>query len=386
MNQIYSKKTSVKLLEQFATGKKVYQFFDLFPTLPDPDEILKQNNYDYNILRNLLLDPHLYSVVTQRKDQVKQLGWEISYEGSKKIQDEVVNIIQEINLQQIIENVLDAVFFGFSVLEIKWEIKGGKIIPVFAEQKPQEWFIFTNENELRLRRVTGGMYKFEEGEALPDFKFVLAQNNPSYVNPYGEKVLSKCFWSVTLKRAGMEYWQTMVERYGMPFLIGRYKVGATEADKIALLNSLTDMVQNNIAIFEELLSIEIKEPPRYEVGDLYRYLSDFYNNEISKAVLTVTLTTEMGKVGSYAATSVHRDMMGNMGISDKKLVEGAINKIISYYMQLNYGSNDAPKIKLSKKESVIEASVERDKILMDMGVKFTREYFKKKYNLGEGDF
>ena len=79
MNQIYSKKTSVKLLEQFATGKKVYQFFDLFPTLPDPDEILKQNNYDYNILRNLLLDPHLYSVVTQRKDQVKQLGWEISY-------------------------------------------------------------------------------------------------------------------------------------------------------------------------------------------------------------------------------------------------------------------------------------------------------------------
>ncbi|MHB8335799.1 MAG: phage portal protein family protein [Ignavibacteriaceae bacterium] len=386
MNQIYSKKTSVKLLEQFATGKKVYQFFDLFPTLPDPDEILKQNNYDYNILRNLLLDPHLYSVVTQRKDQVKQLGWEISYEGSKSIQDEVVNIIQEINLQQIIENVLDAVLFGFSVLEIKWEIKNGKIIPVFAEQKPQEWFIFTRENELRLRRVTGGMYKFEEGEALPDFKFVLAQNNPSYINPYGEKVLSKCFWAVTLKRAGMEYWQTMVERYGMPFLIGRYKLGATEADKTSLLNSLTDMVQNNIAIFEELLSIEIKEPPRYEVGDLYRYLADFYNNEISKAVLTVTLTTEMGKVGSYAATSVHRDMMGNMGVSDKKLVEGAINKIISYYIQLNYGLKDAPKIKLSKKESVIEASVERDKILMEMGVKFTREYFMKKYNLGEADF
>ncbi|MHB8339104.1 MAG: phage portal protein family protein [Ignavibacteriaceae bacterium] len=133
------------------------------------------------------------------------------------------------------------------------------------------------------------------------------------------------------------------------------------------------------------LSIEIKELPRYKVGDLYQYLADFYNNEISKAVLTVTLTTEMGKVGSYAATSVHRDIMGNMG-SDKKLVEGAIKKIISYYIQLNYGLKEAPKIKLSKKESVIEASVERDKILMDMGLKFTREYFMKKYNLGETDF
>jgi phage gp29-like protein len=134
------------------------------------------------------------------------------------------------------------------------------------------------------------------------------------------------------------------------------------------------------------LSIEIKELPRYEVGDLYRYLADFYNNGISNAVLTVTLTTEMGKIGSYAATYIHRDMMGNMGVSDKKLVEGVINKIISYYIRLIYGLKDSPKIKLSKKESVIEASVERDKILMDMGVKFTWEYFMKKYNLGETDF
>ncbi len=37
-------------------------------------------------------------------------------------------------------------------------------------------------------------------------------------------------------------------------------------------------------------------------------------------------------------------------------------------------------------EAIVEETAERDKILSEIGVKFSKEYFKKRYNLGEGDF
>ncbi|MCZ7616742.1 MAG: hypothetical protein M5T52_25035 [Ignavibacteriaceae bacterium] len=53
--------------------------FDLNTTytnfLPDPDKILIENEYDYEIYRDLLLDPHLMAAIQQRKMQVMQLEW-----------------------------------------------------------------------------------------------------------------------------------------------------------------------------------------------------------------------------------------------------------------------------------------------------------------------
>ena len=79
-------------------------------------------------------------------------------------------------------------------------------------------------------------------------------------------------------------------------------------------------------------------------------------------------------------------MLGYLGVSDKKLVEKALNTLLSYYIKLNYGDLTCPRIKLVKKEAIVEESAERDKILSESGVKFTRDYFMKRYNLGEGDF
>ena len=169
-------------------------------------------------------------------------------------------------------------------------------------------------------------------------------------------------------------------------LLGRYPNTFTEVQKQEFLEQLEDMVKDNITIFEESLGIEIKESPKYEVGQLYENLVRFHNKEISKAVLTVTLTTEIEGVGSYKASEIHKEMLGFLGISDTKLVESSLNKLIDYYCELNYGNIERPRIKLTKKEAIIEESAERDKLLNEIGVKFTKEYFMKRYNLGEGDF
>ena len=374
------------LLKDYATGRKISSLYEFYSLLPDPDEVLKDNNYDYSILRNLLLDPHLSAVVQQRKGLVTQLGWEINYDGRKEISKKVVKWIEKLNMQNVINNILDAVLYGFNVMEITWEIKNNEIFPAKLEQKPQEWFIFDKDNSLHLRQKDSYGYSFAVGESIPTYKMLITQHDPSYVNPYGEKLITRCYHPVILKRAGLDYWQVMMERYGMPFLIGRYLPNSTEQQKSEMLDNLKEMVNDNVAVFQEGMTIELKESPRYDLGQLYKFLAEFYNGEISKAILTVTLTTELGNVGSYAAASEHKDLLSNIGLTDKKLVENTLNELIKYYCKLNFSVDEYPKIKFQKKESIIDANIDRDKILSEIGVVFTKEYFVKKYNLAIDEF
>jgi phage gp29-like protein len=379
-------KSKLNLLKEFATRIKTGDYEKIYSILPDPDKLLIENNYDYSIYRDLLTDPHLMATIQQRKMQVAQMGWQIEHEGDPKVKEKVIEIFRQLSLGEIISNILDAIFFGFSVGEIIWRMEGNEIIPIDIIGKPQEWFIFTKDNELRLRKYVNGSYVFEEGEKLPEYKFILTQYQPTYINPYGEKVLSRVYWPVTFKRRGIEFWQLMMEKYGMPYLIGKYPNSFTQEQKDEFLEQLEQMVEDNVTIFEDTLGIELKESPQYDIGQLYEILVNFHNKEILKAVLTVTLTTEIEKVGSYKASEIHKEMLSYVGVTDKKLVEKALNTLIQYYCFLNYGKIDTPRVKLQKKESVVEESAERDKILSDIGVKFTKEYFKKRYNLSEVDF
>jgi len=374
------------LLTEFATRNKGDVLSSLYKALPDPDKILEENDYDFEIYRDLLNDAHLSATIQQRKMQVMQMGWELESEADSKIKDRLLEIMRALPLNSIMSDVLDALFFGFTVGEIEWRKDGKEIIPIDVVGKPQEWFIFTKENELRLRKLRSGQYFFEEGEKLPEYKFIITQSRPTYINPYGERILCKCYWPVQLKRGGVEFWQLMMERYGMPYLIGRYPNTFTQTQKDEFLDQLQQMIEDNITIFEETLGIELKESPQYDIGQLYERLVDFHNKEISKAVLTVTLTTEIEGVGSYKASEIHREMLSYLGVSDKKLVERALNTLLEYYVKLNYGDIPLPRMKLNKKEAIVEESADRDKILSEIGVRFTKDYFKKRYNLQDGDF
>jgi len=295
-------------------------------------------------------------------------------------------MLRKLPLQQIMNEALNAIFYGFVVMEINWKYENKKYIPQNIKSKPQEWFIFTRDSKLRLRKKINGNYIFEEGEKLPPYKFIVIQNQASYDNPYGEKILSKCFWPITLKREALEYWHLMIERFGMPYIVGRSTAGSTETDRQNLLDELEKMTTDLITVIDIDKTIELIQNTKYEIGDVYEKLVSFYNIEISKAVLTVTLTTEVGKVGSYKAADIHKEMLSYLGIADKKLIERAINEMLSFYCFLNYGIDETPTIKLTKKEKVVEESAQRDKILNEIGIKFTKEYFMKRYNLSDNDF
>jgi len=330
--------------------------------------------------KTTLEDPHVYAGVQQRKGQIQQMGWELNVPTDCCIKDKIMSFIEGWTFEKIISEMLNCVMFGYSVLEIEWKKNGEEYIPVNLIEKPSDWFRFDDKRKL--------VFLSDDGTIkVPEYKFLVLKHKGSYENPYGEKIAKKIYKYVKQKEITIEMWQKLVERYGMPSLVGRYAAGATEDEKAALLSELESMIDDNITVMEEGETFEFPESAKYNIGDVFEKLLHFYNLEISKAILTVTLTTEITQVGSYKTAQIHKEMLEYLGLADKKLIEDAVNKVVEWYVILNHGLDAvAPKIKLNRKEKIIESTIDRDKILQEIGVKFTENYFKKRYNLTEEDF
>ena len=371
-----------KLSEEIATRKRSINFYSLGSYLPDPDIVLRKQGKDVRIYRELFCDPHVFACIQSRKSGVLSLEWDIN-RGLDKTKDAelIEDLLKQLDIHKLINDILDATLFGFQPIEIIWKKVGSYVLPVELKAKPPEWFCFDEDNQLKFRTK-----EHYWGEELPPKKFLCPQNNPSYDNPYGERVLSRVFWPVTFKKGGLKFWVIFTEKYGIPHLIGKHPRGATKEETDNLADLLEEMIQDAVAVIPDDSSVEIQEANKSSSAEVFEKLIDKMNSEISKAILGQTLTTEIGATGSYAAANTHMEVRQDIIDSDKKIVENCINQLIQWIYEINFSNTEVPKFELYEPEDVDLTLAQRDKILSESGVKFTKEYFIKAYGLEEEDF
>jgi len=371
-----------KLSDEIATRKRSINFYSLGTYLPDPDIVLRKQGKDMRVYKELLCDSHVFACVQSRKAGVLSLEWEINRGLDKDENAEnIEQLLKKLDIYKLINDILDATLFGFQPIEIMWHKVGNLVLPTELKAKPPEWFCFDDDNQLKFRTK-----EHYFGEELPPRKFLCPQANPSYENPYGERTLSRVFWPVTFKKGGLKFWVVFTEKYGIPHLIGKHPRGASKEETDNLADLLEQMVQDAIAVIPDDSSVEIQEANKSSSAEIFEKLIDKMNAEISKAILGQTLTTEIGSSGSYAASNTHMAVRQDIIDSNKKLVENTINQLIQWIYEINFNGKDVPVFEMYEEEDVDLTLAQRDKILYDTGVKFTKEYFIKNYGLEDEDF
>ena len=380
LNEDFMKK---HLSEEIATRKRSLNYYSLAMSyLPDPDIVLKKQGKDMKVYKELLCDSHVFACVQSRKAGVLSLEWEINRGLDKdETAEKVIETIKKLDIYKLINDILDATLFGFQPIEIIWGRVDNLVLPIELKAKPSEWFCFDDENQLKFRTK-----EHYFGEELPPKKFLCPQSNPSYENPYGERTLSRVFWPVTFKKGGLKFWVIFTEKYGIPHLIGKHPRGASEEETDRLARLLEQMVQDAIAVIPDDSSVEIQEANKSSSAEIFEKLMDKMNAEISKAILGQTLTTEVGSTGSYAASNTHFAVRQDIIDADKKMVEKTINKLIQWIYEINFSNKDIPVFEMFEVEDIDLGLAQRDKILSETGVKFTKDYFIKNYGLEEEDF
>jgi phage gp29-like protein len=371
---------------QFATRARANDFTRLMRTLPDPDPILRKMGRGVTALQELLADSHLESVWSVRCSAASGAEWFCAAGGEGGREKEAAAAyaaqLAALDTPHIMEEMMDAVAFGYSPLEVIWENDGGRWGISDIAGKPPQWFEFDQNNRLVFKTGAAG------AEELPANRFLVARHRPSYANPYGVKVFSKCYWPATFKKNGFRWWTVFVEKYGGAFLYGKYPSNAGSAFKTELLNALESMAADAVAIAPEGSQITIESlANKGSVSTVHSEYIEAANKEISKAVLGQTLTTDIGKAGSYAAAQAHNLVREDLAAADRRRISACFNRLAAAWTFYNFGSEVKPPLfEFVRDEDLQTERAERDKNLYAVGWRPKKSYIVREYEIPEEDF
>jgi phage gp29-like protein len=369
----------------------------------------------------------------RRKNLTKSLDWYIepgdAGEAEVQLCEKSLELLESngCKVKDIIDQTLNPIGFGYSVFEINFKplpalpfIKGeggggvsplgrgagvgaavgfrtGEVwLPISAWEKPREWFFFDNKNQLRFRaneNPQGIVVVGAEADPAIAVKFILLQNNPTYENPYGDKAISRCFWPAAMKRGGMKFFATHVEKYGMPYLFGKLPRGAKPEEHTHLLEKLTNMIQDAVATGPDDSSLQIIESDKSSSADLYDRFLQRCDNSISKAILGNALSTDIQRTGARAIGEVGAvTIEGEISKTDRDFPTTFFNELFKRVVDLNLGTGKYPQFQVKELNDAKKEFAERDKILSEaflsagQKIKRTKEFLINNYGYKEEEF
>ena len=368
------------LTDQLATRERSLDFSALGQWLPNPDPILKAQGKDIAVYRDLRGDALVGACIRRRKSAVKSLEWGLDRGfAASRTAKAVESMLAELDLERIIGQILEATLYGYQPMEVEWRRVGGLLVPADVQAKPPEWFCFDSSNQLRFKTRTSPLM----GELLPERKFLLPRQDPTYQNPYGFADLSLCFWPLVFKKGGMKFWLAFAEKFGSAFSVGKLPRSASNEERAQLLDSLEALIQDGVATIPDDGSVELVEMAgKSASADLYERLVLHCRGEIAIALLGQNQTTEASanKASAGAGLEVTKDLRDG----DAKLVAACMNQLIRWICELNWGGQ-APVWSLWDQEAQDQLQADRDKSNYSAGARFTNAYWERAYGYQAGD-
>ncbi|MBW2673859.1 MAG: DUF935 family protein, partial [Deltaproteobacteria bacterium] len=364
--------------------------------LENPDPVLRTEagGKGLKLYDEVDRDPHAGSVLQTRSLSIVGKEWKIiparsamaknlpvSTPFDKEVAGFVTQTLKGCNFKQARKEVLQAVLYGFYVIEILWKYKDGAITIEKIIGKHPRRFIFTLARQLRLLTPQNMI----EGEEVPDRKFVVFTFDDSD-NPYGKGLGRKLWWPVWFKKHGIKFWLIFAEKFGMPTTIGKYPPGTEPKQQQALLDAI-DAIQNETGVkIPDTMTIDLLEARRTGTVNTYESLCVFMDRQISKATLGQTATTE-GTPGKLGNEQSQDDVKQDIIEADAELLDECLNNsLIPWIVDYNFsGVTEYPKIKThaEKKPNLKERSEIDKTVTKEIGVPVSKKYFYETYNIPE---
>jgi phage gp29-like protein len=354
-------------------------------------------------------DLHYLAVLGTRKNAVAQLDVIVRAVSSSSEDQRAAAMVREmicdgpIQLDSVLFDVLDAVGKGFSATEIVWDTSGREWFPAQLKWRDPRWFAFDwiSGEEILVRTLKGDKIPVENDAAparpthfggsgmyaamnpgigiqpmtapLAPYKFITHFAKAKAGLPIRGGLARAAGWAYLFKNYVLKDWVTFTEVFGQPLRVGKYHPGASEQDKLALLNAVSRIGTDAAAIMPESMVIEFTEAHQNGSAELYQRFCEYLDAQVSKAVLGQTLTTEMPNArGSRAAAQVHEGVRRDILNADaRRLAATLARDLVRPIVELNMGPQARyPKIELGlPDDSDVKVFAEVVAMLADRGLR-----------------
>ena len=199
-------------------------------------------------------------------------------------------------------DMLDCIGKGYSFTEIVWDSSEGQWRPARLEWRDPRWFRFDRTG------LATPLMLDDVGQETPlePFKFIFAAVKAKSGIALRSGLARAAAWAWMFKAFTQRDWAIFTQTYGQPLRLGKYGPGASEAEKATLFRAVANIAGDCAAIIPESMVIDFVETKSVgATADLYKQRADWLDQQISKAVLGQTATTDAvtGGLGSPVIAS-----------------------------------------------------------------------------------
>lgn len=334
--------------------------------------------------------PHYRSVLSQRKNGVTKIVPRVQA-YSEDPQDVAIKeaLEQEVRRAQfgaMIKGLLDGIAKGYAVVEMTWDFSGPLASPTFTERDQRDFkYDPKTLRELRKNDLT------PDGSELIPGKYIV--HEPGLVSgiPIESGLAFPASIYYLLHKYAMNDWAAFAEVFGMPVRVGVYPEGASQAEQDELLAAVTAIGVDAATLIHENMRIHFEQAIQGAGGkDLYEGLASFCNTEVTKLVMTQTLTTQQGSVGSLALGEVHERGKQDVSEGDANAIAGTVD---DQFTKLWFGLN-CPALPKERRPKIVLEEEEREDLgalityvgeAADRGVKIPAAWVRDKIGAPEPD-
>lgn len=352
----------------------IEQVLSLLSRLPDPDLVLLANGVSRADLRKLETDDEISAALETRREAVIATPWRLEPADGEPVR--WLHETLEPHVETLIRGAWSALPYGYAVQEVVYR-PGPRIGLDRVVEKPLEWFEPRRDGTLWYT-PSDGLGSGVPVEVDSRYKFLLTRRNPTYRNPYGEALLSRCYWPWFFRHNGWRFWMRFLERFAEPLLLGQV------FDPAGFVAALQGMGLEAVVGVGKEESISAVTPG---AGGEFEKVEMALGRRIQKLILGQTLTSEVGDKGSYAAAQVHNEVRQDKRNADLRLVSGALHRLVEALWSLNALPGQPPRFVLADDTGLEIARAERDAKLVQAGVlKLSENYLLDRYDFVPGDF
>lgn len=329
-------------------------------------------------------DLHYLGVLGTRRRSVAQIAVTVKAASDspadESIAAELRTWLDREELSDETFHILDCVGKGFSFTEIMWDTSEGQWQPKTLEWRDPRWFGFDR------RDLATPMIRGESGqlEPLPGGKFIYARIAAKSGLPLRSGIARVAAWAWMFKAFTQRDWTIFTQTYAQPVRLGKYHPGATEAEKATLMRALANIAGDMAAMIPESMMIEFIEASNVGAAHaLYKERSDWLDQQVSKAVLGQTATTD-ALTGGLGSGKEHRQVQEDIERADAKALSAILNRdLVRPFVMLNHGPQKAyPRIIIERPEQEdLAAFSSAIGPMIDRGLEVDQEAIRERFGL-----
>jgi Protein of unknown function (DUF935) len=284
----------------------------------------QQRSLIYDLFAEILLDGRLKQLITQRISRITNTPLTFKIDG-KSVEDITKKLIPKMYFRQFLKYTMESIIWGHSLIEPVWpaagtDLPGSTNIIPRKHVKPRYGIVTQNAWD-----VSGIAYREK-----PLSDTVIEAGD---ANDLG--ILLECAPYVIYKRGGMGDWAEFAETFGMPFRWATYN--NPESRKV-LESAMSQAGSAGFVVAPEGSNLEFHNPTSGSGNnDIFRFLLEACNNEMSVTVLGNTMTTTEAKHSGYAQSETQMKTQDEIHADDRAYVLCVLNeKLTPFLARLGY--------------------------------------------------